>query len=327
MPQAVLRRCLRDVPLVRDERLLVGTETFDDAGVYRLDASTALVQTVDLFTPIVDDPYWFGAIAAANSLSDVYAMGGRPITCLSVAGFPADLDPEVFTAILTGSAEKVREAGAVVAGGHTIIDNELKYGLSVTGIVHPDQIVRNTGAKPGDRLVLTKRLGTGFISTGIKKEIVPPDLVDEVTAAMAELNRGAGEAMTEVGVSAATDVTGFGLFGHALEMARSSDVTLRFSYGAIPVYPWAVENYKSCLCGGTGHNRQNCLPEIDFRIDLTEGEQFILFDAQTSGGLFVSVPGDRLDRFLDALEARGVGVRAVVGEVRPRGSHPIEVVA
>lgn len=326
MPQDVLARCLRDVPLVRNDRLIVGTETFDDAGVYLLDEETALVQTVDIFTPIVDDPYWFGAIAAANSISDVYAMGGTPITAMAVAGFPADLEPSVLSAILTGSAEKIREAGAVVAGGHTIVDKELKFGLSVTGVVHPDRVVRNTGAQPGDALVLTKPLGTGFISTGIKKDLVDAELEDEVTRVMAILNKGPAEAMAAVGVSAATDITGFGLFGHALEMARSSEVSFRISWSAVPHYPWAVEHYKETLCGGTGMNRQNSLPDIDFRVDLTEGQQFVLFDAQTSGGLLVSLPAERLDRFLAELEARGVETRAVVGEVIPRAEKSIEVV-
>lgn len=311
---------------MRNERLVVGTETFDDAGVYVLDGNTALVQTVDVFTPIVDDPYWFGAIAAANAISDVYAMGGTPATAMAVAGFPADLDPSVLTAILTGSAEKVREAGAVVAGGHTLVDKELKFGLSVTGLVHPDRIVRNSGAKPGDALVLTKPLGTGFVATGIKKDLVDDDLEDEVTRVMATLNRGAAEAMAAVGVSAATDITGFGLCGHALEMARSSDVTFRISWSGVPHYAWAVEHYRETLCGGTGNNRRNALPEIDFRVDLAEGQQLVLFDAQTSGGLFVAVPGEKLERFLAELESRGVGTRAVVGEVIPRREKSIEVV-
>jgi len=327
MPQDILVRCLREVPQVRNENLIVASETFDDAGAYRLDDETALVQTVDVFTPVVDDPYWYGAVVAANSLSDVYAMGGRPITVLGILGFPGNLDPAVMTEILTGAADVVREAGAVVAGGHTLIDNELKYGLAVTGVVHPDRVVRNSTAKPGDRLVLTKPIGTGLVTTGVKREVVKDeDLRDRVTRMMATLNRGAAEAMMEVGVSAATDITGYGLLGHALEMARGSDVTLRFSWSKVPLLPEDVEGLaESCMSGGTSNNRRHALPEVEFDDAVDHPKQVVLFDAQTSGGLLISVPEEKTDALVAKLEEHGVETRAVVGEVLPRGGKALVV--
>jgi len=327
MPQDILTRCLRGVPLVRNDNLIVASETFDDAGVYRLTDDLAVVQTVDVFTPVLDDPYWYGAVAAANSLSDVYAMGGVPITVLAILGFPAKLDPEVMTEILTGSADVVRESGAVIAGGHTIVDNELKFGLSVTGTIHPDRVVRNSTARPGDVLVLTKPLGTGFIATGIKKGLVKDeDLVERITRSMVTLNRAAAEAMVEVGVSAATDVTGFGLLGHSLEMAEGSGVTMRFRYADIPIFEEAEGLVATCMCGGTSGNRRHSLEKVAFADGITHEQQMVLFDAQTSGGLLISVPAERLDTLLAALESRGVDPRAVVGEVLPRGEKPLEVV-
>ncbi len=328
MPQEILVRVLRDVPQVRNENLLVSTDTCDDAGVYRLDAETALVQTVDVFTPVVDDPYWFGAVAAANSLSDVYAMGGRPLTVLCILGFPGSLDPSVMGEILRGSADIVRESGAVVAGGHTIVDPELKFGLSVTGVVHPDRIVRNSTARPGDVLILTKPVGTGLVTTGVKRGVVTdPAVIERVTRNMATLNRAAGEAMAEVGVSAGTDITGYGLLGHSLEMAEGSGVTLRFSYSAVPRYPEDVESLvATCMSGGTSNNRRYALPKVSFDAGVSREQQAVLFDAQTSGGILMAVPAERAPAMLAALARRGVETRAVVGEVLLRGEHPIEVV-
>jgi selenide,water dikinase len=313
---------------VRNENLIVASETYDDAGVYRLDDETALVQTVDVFTPVVDDPYWYGAVVAANSLSDVYAMGGRPVTVLGILGFPGQLDPSVMTEILKGSADVVKESGAVIAGGHTIIDNELKFGLAVTGLVHPDRVVRNSTARPGDRLVLTKPIGTGLVTTGIKRDVVKDAaLAERTTRNMAALNRGAAEAMMEVGVNAATDITGYGLLGHSLEMANGSGVTLRFTWSTIPRLPEDVETLaESCMSGGTSNNRRYAFPEIAFHEDVDHPKQIVLFDAQTSGGLLISVPEERLDALVAALEANGVATRAVVGEVLPRGEKPLEVV-
>jgi len=328
MPQDILVKCLAGVPQVRDENLIVGSDTFDDAGAYRISDDVALVQTVDIFTPIVDDPYWFGAIVAANSLSDVYAMGGKPLTVLGVLGFPGSLDPEIMTEIMTGSADVVKQAGAVVAGGHTIIDNELKFGLSVTGVVHPDRVVRNSTAKPGDRLVLTKPLGTGLLSTVFKQDVlVDDDLSDRLTRQMAALNRGAAEAMMEVGVSAATDITGYGLLGHSLEMARGAGVTFRFTWSTIPRIPSDVEKYaESGMSGGTSNNRRYALPECDFHPEIDHAKQIVLFDAQTSGGLLISVPAGKLDLLLSKLAEKDVETRAVVGEVLPAGDKPLSIV-
>jgi selenide,water dikinase len=327
MPQDILTRVLRDVPQVRNENLIVASDTYDDAGAYKLDDETALVQTVDIFTPIVDDPYWYGAIVAANSLSDVYAMGGRPLTVLAVMGFPGSMDPDVMTEILTGSADVVKESGAVIAGGHTVIDNELKFGLAVTGLVHPDRVVRNSTAKPGDRLVLTKPLGTGLVSTALKREVIKDNgLSEAITKQMAALNRGACEAMMEVGVNAATDITGYGLLGHSLEMARGSGVTIRFAWDAIPTIPDDVEKLaESAICGGTSNNRRYALPEVTFGEGIDHAKQIVMFDAQTSGGLLISVPAERLDALLSALESHEVACRSVVGEVLPSGPTPLEV--
>ena len=327
MPQDILVRCLAGVPQVRDDNLIIGSETFDDAGAYRIDDGMALVQTVDIFTPIVEDPYWFGAIVAANSLSDVYAMGGRPLTVLGILGFPGDLDPEVMTEILTGSADVVKSAGAVVAGGHTIIDPELKFGLSVTGVVHPDKVVRNSTAQVGDRLVLTKPLGTGLLSTAFKRDLlVDEDLDARLTRQMAALNRGAAEAMMEVGVSAATDITGYGLLGHSLAMARGSGVTMEFTWAGIPRSPEDVEKYaESAMCGGTSNNRRYAMPEVEFHAEVDHAKQVVLFDAQTSGGLLISVPAEKLDLLLEKLEQNEVETRAVVGKVHERGDKPLIV--
>ncbi len=328
MPQDILTRVLRDVPQVRNENLIVASETFDDAGVYKIDDETALVQTVDVFTPVVDDPYWYGAIVAANSLSDVYAMGGVPLTVLAVMGFPGQLDPAIMTEILKGSADVVKASGAVIAGGHTIIDNELKFGLAVTGRVHPDRVVRNSTAKPGDKLVLTKPIGTGLVTTGIKRGNVKDVALEEaVTRQMAALNRGAGEAMMEVSVNAATDITGYGLLGHSLEMANGSGVTLRFTWGTIPRLPEDVETLaESCMSGGTSNNRRHVFPEVAFHDGVDHAKQVVLFDAQTSGGLLISVPGEKVDALVARLEEKGVETRAVVGEVLPRAEKPLEVV-
>ncbi len=328
MPQDILVRCLRGVPQVRNEDLIVAGETYDDAGVYRVHEGLALVQTVDVFTPVVDDPRAFGAIVAANALSDVYAMGGVPLTVLNIMGFPGQLDPGVMTEILTGAAEVVREAGAVAAGGHTLIDAELKFGLAVTGLVDPDRVIRNSTARPGDRLVLTKPIGSGLVTTGLKRDLVKDEaLAREVIRQMTLLNRDAAEAMKEVGVSAATDITGYGLLGHALEMAEGSGVTLRFRWERIPRLPPDVEKLaETCVSGGTSSNRRHALDRVAFDPAVTGAQRLTLFDAQTSGGLLIAVPAERLDALLAALERRGVETRAVVGEVLPAGEKPLAVV-
>jgi len=306
----------------------VATNTADDAGVYRIAPDLALVQTVDVFTPIVDEPYWFGAIAAANALSDVYAMGGTPRLALNFAGFPrAKLPLDVLGEILKGGADKCTEAGVVVIGGHTIDDPEPKFGLAVTGFIHPDRIVTNATARPGDLLVLTKPLGLGVITTGIKQERTSRPTIDEAIRLMATLNRDAARAMTEIGVSAATDITGFGLLGHLHEMTRAARVTARIRLREVPILEeaWALAR-AGVIPGGT-HRNLAALEEVVTWDGVDEDGRVLLCDAQTSGGLLMAVPAVRLDRLVRALRDSGVAVAALVGEIAGPGGGEITVTA
>jgi len=305
----------------------VATNTADDAGVYRISADLALVQTVDVFTPVVDEPYWFGAIAAANALSDVYAMGGVPRTALNIAGFPRSKLPlEILGEILRGGGEKCAEAGVAVIGGHTLDDPEPKFGLSVTGFVHPDRVVTNAAARPGDRLVLTKPLGLGVITTGIKQERTTRSAIDEAIRVMAALNRAAAQAMTDVGASAATDITGFGLLGHLHEMTRASGVRARILLSAVPILEeaWGLAR-AGIVPGGTQRNRAALAGAVIWE-GIDEDGQILLCDAQTSGGLLIAVPGDRLARLVQALRAGGALASEVVGEITGEGAGEITVV-
>lgn len=297
--------------------MLVGTDTADDAGVYRLSDSLALVQTVDFFTPLVDDPYSYGLISAANSLSDVYAMGGRPISALNIAGFPVNKLPlDVLAQILRGGADKAHEAGVPIIGGHTVDDPEPKYGLSVLGIVDPTKMVTNAGAQPGDKLVLTKRLGVGIITTAIKVDRAPADLIDRVVRSMATLNKAASEAMLAVGVHACTDITGFGLLGHLYEMVAASGVRARVSMAAVPVFEEAYEYVDEAIVpGGTYANQAYLDKFVAYDPGLSNDQQLILCDAQTSGGLLIAVAPDRLQQLLDELASRGVKPASVIGEI------------
>lgn len=310
---------LRHLPPQKDldSNVLVGLESGDDAGVYRLTGELALVQTVDFFTPIVDDPYAFGQIAAANALSDIYAMGGRPVTALNLVGYSVSkYGPEALAAILAGGADKVREAGAVIVGGHTIDDAEPKYGLAVTGVVEPDRIWTNAGARPGDALVLTKPIGTGVLSTALKRGLLTQEQIQGLVAMMSALNRPAAEAGREVEVHAATDVTGFGLLGHASHIARESGVALAIDAAAVPVLDGAREHAERDLFpGGSRANRRHYGEWVTFRRALPEHEQMLLFDAVTSGGLLLAVPATQAHRLLGALEARGVTAARVIGRV------------
>ena len=305
----------------------MATNTADDAGVYRISADLALVQTVDVFTPVVDEPYWFGAIAAANALSDVYAMGGVPRTALNIAGFPRSKLPlEILGEILRGGGEKCAEAGVAVIGGHTLDDPEPKFGLSVTGFVHPDRVVTNAAARPGDRLVLTKPLGLGVITTGIKQERTTRSTIDEAIRVMAALNRAAGQAMADVGASAATDITGFGLLGHLHEMPRASGVRARILLSAVPILEeaWGLAR-AGIVPGGTQRNRAALAGAVIWE-GIDEDGQILLCDAQTSGGLLIAVPGDRLARLVQALRAGGTPASEVVGEITGEGAGEITVV-
>jgi selenide,water dikinase len=308
---------LRHLPKAINERVLVGVETSDDAGVYLLDGDQVLIQTVDFFTPILDDPYDYGQVAAANSLSDVYAMGGTPITALNIVGYPMKEAPaEWLHEILRGGAEKALEAGVAILGGHTVEDPEIKYGLSVTGIGSRHQITANRGARVGDRLVLTKALGTGLVTSAIKRGVADEAATWAVTNSMKRLNRAASKAMVAVGVHACTDVTGFGLLGHLYEMLSASEVAAVVEASALPVLPTAEECARQGITTGGARNNETYLtPCLQFDERVSAERRQVMFDPQTSGGLLMAVSPDRLEPLLTALEAEGVPVRAVIGEV------------
>jgi selenide,water dikinase len=276
----------------------VGLGVADDAAVYRLNDQQAIISTTDFFTPIVDDPYDYGAIAAANAMSDVYAMGGEVLFALNIAAFPPDLDPAFISEILRGGADKVLEAGGVVAGGHTIQDKEPKYGLAVTGLVHPDHIFTKGGARPGDQLILTKPLGTGTISTALKRDAVHPDHAAAMIESMKRLNRCAAVAGQSVGVRTGTDVTGFGLLGHAIEMTQAGGVRFRFWMDAIPLLPGAADYAAEWIFPGGSHNNKAFYShQVQFDASIPEAQQMLLWDAQTSGGLLLAVPVQRVEDF------------------------------
>lgn len=322
-----MAQVLSFLPKPTDPNLLVGTETHDDAGVYRIAPDLALVQTVDFFPPVVDDPFVYGQIAAANALSDVYAMGGKPLTALNLVGYPDDvIGPEWLGRILAGGAERCREAGCTIVGGHTIRDAEIKFGLAVTGTIHPDRVLTNAAAKPGDVLVLTKPLGTGFVTTAAKRQVCPPDLLAAACASMVRLNRDACEAMLAAGASAATDVTGFGLAGHALEMAEGAKVTLRLRLAALPLLA-GIEalDVTKFRTRGSKSNREYVEPHMRFEGTPDPVRIEFLFDPQTSGGLLIAIPADRADALLRGLKAAGTLAAAVVGEVHPRGEVALVV--
>ena len=295
--------------------LLVGLEKADDAAVYRLTPELAVIHTLDFFTPIVDDPYQYGAIAAANALSDVYAMGGEVLLALNICAFPADMDPDIISEILRGGAEKVREAGAALAGGHTVDDKEPKYGLSVLGVVHPDRVLTKGGARPGDVLVLTKPLGAGIVTTAFKGGVAEPEHIAAATASMAALNRTAAQLAGRVGVRGATDITGFSLLGHASEMAALSGVGLRFRLADLPFLPGAREYAEQWLFpAGANRNQEHFGCGVTFAEAIGDELRLLLFTPETSGGLLLAVPADRLAELL-ALAAEAGQPMWVVGEV------------
>ena len=310
---------LRQLPTITDPNLLVGISTGDDAAVYKMNEDMAIISTVDFFPPIVDDPFKFGEIAATNALSDVYAMGGKPIIALNIVGFPVDLPHDILGEILKGGASKAEEAGVLIVGGHTVDDAEPKYGMSVTGVVNPGKQVTNAGAQPGDALVLTKPIGTGIITTAGKQERVSAETLDRAVAIMGELNRKASEAMMHVGVNACVDITGFGLLGHLRLIAQGSGVSAKVSVTAIPVIEGVSELLDMGIApGGTHRNLESLEGVVDWHANITELTKILLADAQTSGGLLMSVAPDKLDTLLDALADAGVETRAVIGEIRER---------
>lgn len=323
-----LKAALSGLPLIHDPNLIAGMERAEDAGVYKLNDELAIVQTVDFFTPVVDDPYLFGQIAAANALSDVYAMGGKPLTALNIVAFPAGkLDIAVLNATLRGGLAKMREAGVLLVGGHSVDDQEMKYGLAVTGVIHPDKVVRNSGARPGDRLLLTKPLGTGIISTALKGDCAPEEAESAAAKSMAALNAAAAELMQETGVNAATDVTGFGLLGHAAEMVENSEVGFAIEADSVPLLPGAVELARSgFLPAGLHRNREFRQGLVDVGSGVFEDLMNILYDPQTSGGLLIAVDAAKAESLLSKLLAAGIADTAAIGKVvaEPKGRIKVE---
>lgn len=319
-----LSKILDKLPKMEDENLLVGFETSDDAAVYKLTEDIATIQTLDFFTPVVDDPYTFGAIAAANSLSDIYAMGGKPTVAMNIVCFPNCLNIEILGDILRGGADKVKEAGAVVIGGHSVQDDEPKYGLSVMGLVHPKKILKNHGCKVGDALILTKPLGSGVINTAIKAELASSEIYEEAVKVMTTLNKYAGEIIVNYQVNACTDVTGFGIMGHSFEMASASGITIKLNQNKIPVIKGARELAEMGLVPAGTYNNKSYLDGKYSLKDVPGWLEDILFDPQTSGGLLISVPRDEVEKImtdLDKLELKS----AVIGEVIEKGQVPIIV--
>ena len=319
---------MRDLPQYPDDKLLVGSATSDDAAVYWLDAERALVQTLDFFTPVVDDPFLYGQIAAANSLSDVFAMGGRPVTAMNIVGVPLEHIPlEVVNEILKGGADKIKEAKCVLAGGHTVQNPEPLYGLSVTGIVHPDRVISNAGGQPGDLLVLTKPLGTGIISTAIKRGLADDALADTSAKLMATLNTP-GSAISEQGLAkAGTDVTGFGLLGHLASLCRESGVTARLDHTAIPVIDPQVLRFidDGCVPGGTKANLAVAEEHTAFADAVSPAHRMLFADAQTSGGLLIAVPPGNLDAVLAIFNEASTPCAAQIGTLTKQSDHLIEV--
>lgn len=300
-----------------DPNLIVGLERADDAGVYKITDDIAIIQTVDFFTPIVDDPYWFGQIAAANALSDVYAMGGVPKTAMNLVCFPLKkMALSILRQILQGGLDKMKEADVVLVGGHSVEDNELKYGLSVTGFIHPNRILTKKAMEPGDQLILTKALGTGIINTAIKGGIASNKTIESITHLMAALNRDAAEVMGHYPVHACTDITGFGLLGHMCEMVVDTDVGIKLQASLVPYFPEAMEYAQMGLVpAGTYKNREFREAFVDFAPSVDRFMQDILFDAQTSGGLLISVAREKANELLSELKRRGMASATVIGEV------------
>ena len=307
---------LGQLPAITDKNVLVGASNADDAGVYRINDDIAVVLTTDFFTPIVDDPYWFGAIAAANALSDVWAMGGKAVAALNIAMFPSQ--PEFFPTlhkVMQGGIDKMTEAGVSIIGGHTIRDKEPKFGYTVMGTIHPDRIYDNSKAKAGDSLILTKKIGTGIVSTGVKRKICSDAVIEEFTLSMAALNKRASEIMSEIGVSTATDITGFGLIGHLSEVLIASKLRARIFSSLVPFFDDAVRLVKENVApGGTLGNLKIYNPYVTWAGDVPEYERVLMNDAQTSGGLVIFVPSERREKLISALQKEGI-MAAHIGEV------------
>ena len=307
---------LGQLPAITDRNVLVGSSNADDAGIYRISEDVAVVLTTDFFTPIVDDPYWFGAIAAANSLSDVWAMGGKAVVALNIAMFPSQ--PEFFPTlhkVMQGGIDKMTEAGVSIIGGHTIRDKEPKFGYTVMGTIHPEMIFDNTRAKVGDALILTKKIGTGIVATGVKRKMCSEAVIEEFTLSMATLNKRASEIMIGAGVSTATDITGFGLIGHLNEVLSASRCRARLYSSRIPFFDDAVRLVReSVVPGGTLGNLKIYNPSVSWSGDVSEHEQVLMNDAQTSGGLLIFVPNERKETLISSLQREGI-LAAHIGDV------------
>ncbi len=323
-----LSELIKLLPKVSNDNLLVGLNSFDDAGIYKITDDIALIQTVDIFTPIVDNPYDYGKISAANSLSDVYAMGGKPISALNIIGFSEKkISIETAAKILSGAIDKTNEADCPIVGGHTIIDEDLKFGLSVTGIVHPDKIVTNSNAKAGDKLILTKPLGMGILSTTLRAGKLSDGIIKKITEIMSQLNKTAGETMVLFGANSATDITGFGLLGHAYKMAEASSVSIVLYADKIPYIPETAEMAdKGFIPGGTIKNKKFLKTHVTFSDNISENERLIFFDAQTSGGLLISIAQDSADGLLKALHDKGIIDAAIIGDVTEKSLERIKII-
>ncbi|MED4853505.1 selenide, water dikinase SelD [Caldifermentibacillus hisashii] len=314
-------------PSKKDPNLLVGLDTSDDAGVYKISDDLALVQTVDFFTPIVNDPYSFGQVAAANAISDIYAMGGKPLTALNIVAFPiSKLDKSILSEILRGAQEKLEEAGVTLVGGHSIDDQEPKFGLAVTGLIHPDQVKTNAGAVPGDKLILTKPIGVGILTTAIKRDLLNDDQISRVTKVMTTLNKTAAELMKKYEVHACTDVTGFGLLGHATEMAKGSRVGLKIRKKQVPILEGARElAEQGVLPGGSKNNYVHVQNMVTFPDTMDQVDRHILCDAVTSGGLLMSVAANDAEQLLADLKSAGLEANLIGGvSVEPVGHVIVE---
>lgn len=319
-----MSQVLRQLPMITNENLLVGLETSDDAAVYKINENIALIHTVDFFTPVVDDPYTFGQIAACNALSDIYAMGGKPLLALNIVGIPEELAEDILPKILMGGFDKVKESGAVVGGGHTIKNPEPIYGLSVLGEINPNKIITNAGAKPGDVLILTKPLGTGIAATAHKADILDDELYKIMVKVMSTLNKGASEAAVLCGVSGMTDITGFGLMGHANEMAQASNVSLRIKAEKIPFLP-GIEKLAAMglLPGGLYKNKEHIMGKVNIQSAIPEYIADIVFDPQTSGGLLISIAEEKASELLEMLKTQGYSNASIIGNVEHRQEYNI----
>lgn len=320
-----LAQVLSKIPKFKNDKLIVGLETSDDAAVYKINDEIAMIQTVDFFTPVVDEPFLFGQIAAANSLSDIYAMGGEPALALNIIGFPNCLNPDIMAEILKGGASKVMEAGSTLAGGHSIEDDEPKYGLCVTGFIHPEKVWKNYGAKPGDVLILTKPLGTGIINTAIKAGIASNEAKEEAVKVMTSLNKKAKEVFQKYPISSCTDITGFGLIGHSIEMAESSDVTFEINLNNVPIIAGTIEYAEMGLVPGGSYKNRNYFEGKSSFENVEEVYLDIIFDPQTSGGLLVSVNENCKESIIKDLKENLETEFSIIGTVTEKRDKYIKV--